>query len=297
MPLSAQRRDEGFCDIGGAVTEWLHCHLGLSILAVMSSGGHNVCFALCTDDLDKIRQFVGAYDYDQICVGPPPSTATAYVFLSKYSHESQLPQNLADEIPRAPFSFASGKYGRLVDPSPAPHPIAVLASLDRELRQHIDIPFFNSALPPTPAPVPEPVPPALVPPAPVPTPAVEPTNLPAQEQVDSERHDLPNRHWVFRLNWTLVTKREDDEKITHVIIDRPIPAVSVPSTTPEKLRRTRKGHLLRVHTPRVKPCLHTLVLLGEVHAYTPETGDLDSTELEGRTNTLKRFNAGDIREF
>ncbi|KAF9502847.1 hypothetical protein BS47DRAFT_1369969 [Hydnum rufescens UP504] len=198
MPLSAQRRDEGFRDIGGAVTEWLRCHLGLSILAVMSSGGHNVCFALCTDDLDKIRQFVGAYDYDQICVGPPPSTATAYVFLSKYSHESQLPQNLADEIPRAPFSFASGKYGRLVDPSPAPRPIAVLASLDRELRQHIDIPFFNSALPPTPAPVPEPVPPALVPPAPVPTPAVEPTNLPAQEQVDSERHDLPNRHWVFR---------------------------------------------------------------------------------------------------
>ncbi|KAF9502854.1 hypothetical protein BS47DRAFT_1369963 [Hydnum rufescens UP504] len=199
MPLSAQRRDEGFRDIGGAVTEWLRCHLGLSILAVMSSGGHNVCFALCTDDLDKIRQFVGAYDYDQICVAPPlrqPRHTCSYPNIHTKANFHRV--DLADEIPRAPFSFASGKYGRLVDPSPAPRPIAVLASLDRELRQHIDIPFFNSALPPTPAPVPEPVPPALVPPAPVPTPAVEPTNLPAQEQVDSECHDLPNRHWVFR---------------------------------------------------------------------------------------------------
>jgi pescadillo len=87
---------------------------------------------------------------------------------------------------------------------------------------------------------------------------------------------------------------EDDEKITHVIIDRPIPAVSVPSTTPEELRRTRKyvqpqwvvDSINAQRTLAEGPYAqgqtlppHLSPFGEEVHAYVPETGDLDATDL------------------
>jgi pescadillo len=91
-------------------------------------------------------------------------------------------------------------------------------------------------------------------------------------------------------------KREDDEKITHVTIDQPIPAVSVPSTTPEELHRTRKyvqpqwvvDSINAQRTLTEGPYTQGQTLpphLGpfgeEVHAYAPETGDLYTTDLTG----------------
>jgi len=74
-------------------------------------------------------------------------------------------------------TYDAEKYGKLINPPPAPRAVTSLDALDRELRSHIDVEFFYS--PPTsgPASIPQPAP---------------------REVQDTTSEGLLNRDWVFR---------------------------------------------------------------------------------------------------
>ncbi|KAF9503034.1 hypothetical protein BS47DRAFT_1369841 [Hydnum rufescens UP504] len=159
-------------DMLGAITSWLS-YIGLNVVVIMTNSAphqHVEAFVLAQNDLAMIQNIVGAYDYSRICQSSHPSPFVAYIYLSKYRSEEELPQDLANVARHNP-SFPAHKYGKLTDPSPSPRIINSISGIPRSMHRHLDHKFFDPPVPPAPLPT------LPSPPAPSTLPA--PTDLPA----------------------------------------------------------------------------------------------------------------------
>ncbi|KAF9504533.1 hypothetical protein BS47DRAFT_1401304 [Hydnum rufescens UP504] len=156
-------------DMLGAITSWLS-YIGLNVVVIMTNSAHAEAFVLAQNDLAVIRNIVGAYDYSCIRQSSCPSPFVAYVYLSKYRSEEELPRDLANVARHNP-SFPAHKYGKLTDPSPSPCIINSISGIPHSMHRHLDCEFFDPPMPPAPLPA------LPSPPAPSTLPA--PTDLPA----------------------------------------------------------------------------------------------------------------------
>ncbi|KAF9505028.1 hypothetical protein BS47DRAFT_1368382 [Hydnum rufescens UP504] len=159
-------------DMLGAITSWLS-YIGLNVVVIMTNSAphqHAEAFVLAQNDLAVIQNIVGAYDYSCIRQSSCPSPFIAYVYLSKYRSEEELPQDLANVARHNP-SFPAHKYGKLTDPSPSPCIINSISGIPHSMHRHLDCEFFDPPMPPAPLPA------LPSPPAPSTLPA--PTDLPA----------------------------------------------------------------------------------------------------------------------
>ncbi|KAF9504020.1 hypothetical protein BS47DRAFT_1369093 [Hydnum rufescens UP504] len=159
-------------DMLGAITSWLS-YIGLNVVVIMTNSAphqHAEAFVLAQNDLAVIRNIVGAYDYSRIRQSSRPSPFVAYVYLSKYRSEEELPRDLANVVRHNP-SFPAHKYGKLTDPSPSPRIINSISGIPHSMHRHLDCEFFDPPVPPAPLPA------LPSPPAPSTLPA--PTDLPA----------------------------------------------------------------------------------------------------------------------